>query len=142
VTADLYHERLVALARAADGAGRLDQPARAGEADNPLCGDRVRITLRLAGDRIETLAHETRGCLLCAAAAAAIGRHAPGIAPAELLAVGARLRDWLKSDAAPPDGAWPELADFAPVRAVRSRHDCVLLPFEAVRNALGDTTPR
>jgi nitrogen fixation NifU-like protein len=136
MSADLYHERLVALARAANGAGRLAPPARSGEADNPLCGDRVRITLRLDGDRIVALAHETRGCLLCAAAAAAIGRHAPGAGTGEIARTSAALRAWLKDGAALPAGSWPELADFEPVRAVRSRHDCVLLAFEAVRNAL------
>jgi nitrogen fixation NifU-like protein len=135
MSADLYHERLVALARAADGAGRLSPPARSGEADNPLCGDRVRITLRLDGDRIAALAHETRGCLLCEAAAAAIGRHAPGARTADIAQVAEALRRWLRDGAALP-ATWPELAAFEPVRAVKSRHDCVLLPFEAVRDAL------
>ncbi len=133
---DLYHAQLVALARAADGAGRLDPPALLGEADNPLCGDRVRITLLLNGDRIGALAHETRGCLLCEAAAAAIARHAPGAQPDELLALGTGLRQWLKGDRPLPEPGWPELAAFAPVKPMRSRHDCVLLPFEALREAL------
>jgi nitrogen fixation protein NifU and related proteins len=32
--------------------------------------------------------------------------------------------------------AWPELAAFAPVHAHKSRHECVLLPFEALIRAL------
>ncbi|MGH6899045.1 MAG: iron-sulfur cluster assembly scaffold protein, partial [Geminicoccaceae bacterium] len=38
-----------------------------------------------------------------------------------------------------PDTAgqlWPELAAFAPVHAHKSRHECVLLPFEALTRAL------
>lgn len=136
MTEDLYHAQLVALARAAEGAGRLDPPALSGEADNPLCGDRVRITLQLEGDRIGALAHETRGCLLCEAASAAIARHAPGRKPDDLIAMGAGLRQWLKGDRPLPEPGWPELAAFAPVKSVRSRHDCVLLPFEALREAL------
>ncbi len=133
---DLYHAQLVALARAADGAGRLDAPALFGEADNPLCGDRVRMTLRLDGDRIAALAHETRGCLLCEAAAAAIARHAAGARPRDLLALGAGLRQWLNGDRPLPEPGWAELAAFAPVKSVRGRHDCVLLPFDALRTAL------
>ena len=30
---------------------------------------------------------------------------------------------------------WPELAAFAPVHAHKSRHECVLLPFEALYQA-------
>ena len=132
-----YHARLVALARSADGAGRLSPPAQSGEADNPLCGDRVRMTVRIEDGRIAALAHETRGCLLCEASSAAIARHAAGTSATDLNDVGAALRSWLTRGTALPDGAWPELADFAPVRNVKSRHDCVLLPFEALRDALG-----
>jgi nitrogen fixation NifU-like protein len=135
---DLYHMRLVALARARDGAGRLDPPALAGEADNPLCGDRVRVTVRLTGDRIDALGHETRGCLLCEASAAAIGRRTTGGDVSSFRAVTDALRGWLKGEDPAPPRAWPELADFAPVRPVRSRHDCVMLPFEAVLDALAE----
>lgn len=137
---DLYHARLLALARTRDGAGRLDPPARAGEADNPLCGDRVRVTLRLTGERIDALAHETRGCLLCEASAAAIARHAAGADVTGFRAVADALRGWLKGEQPLPPQAWPELADFAPVRPVRSRHDCVMLPFEAALDALATSS--
>ncbi|MEX0807258.1 MAG: iron-sulfur cluster assembly scaffold protein [Dongiaceae bacterium] len=135
---DLYHERLVALARAADGAGTVSPPALSGEADNPLCGDRVRITLRLESGRIAAIAHRTRGCLLCEAAAAAIGRRAPGSGVDDIRSIAGRLRDWLKGGADLSTDAWPELADFAPVRAVKSRHDCVMLPFNALLDTLSD----
>ena len=136
MSGDLYHTRLVALARAADGAGTLPPPAFKGEADNPLCGDRVSMLLRLDGGRIAALAHRTRGCLLCEAAAAAIGRRAPGLNADQLHAIADRLRAWLKDGAALADEEWPELADFAPVRTVRTRHECVLLPFKALLAAL------
>jgi NifU-like protein involved in Fe-S cluster formation len=34
-----------------------------------------------------------------------------------------------------PDG-WPDLAAFEPVRDAKSRHECVLLPFEALEQAV------
>jgi nitrogen fixation NifU-like protein len=36
---------------------------------------------------------------------------------------------------------WPELAAFAPVHAHKSRHDCVLLPFAALTQALDQLAP-
>jgi nitrogen fixation protein NifU and related proteins len=136
VNDNFYHEKLVAMARAAIGSGEVPPPALAGEADNPLCGDRVRITLTLDNGRIAALAHRTRGCLLCEAAASAIGRRAPGSSPDELRNLEAAFRNWLKSGADLTESIWPELADFAPVRGARSRHDCVLLPFDALLRAL------
>ena len=39
----LYHERILRLARAAAGAGRLDHADAGATRDNPLCGDRVTV---------------------------------------------------------------------------------------------------
>ena len=39
--------------------------------------------------------------------------------------------------AAAPAGDWSALAVFAPVHDIKSRRDCVLLPFEALAKALG-----
>ena len=77
---DLYQQDILDLANSADGAGRLGAPDGAAQGDSPLCGDRVRMEVRLDGGHIVALAHETKGCLLCRAAAAAIGRRAAALA--------------------------------------------------------------
>jgi nitrogen fixation protein NifU and related proteins len=76
-----------------------------------------------------------RGCLLCQASAALLRRAAPGASFAEVAQARAAAAAVL-TGAAPPDGAWADLAAFTPVRAVRSRHTCVLLPFDALQAAL------
>ena len=53
--------------------------------------------------------------------------------PRRSSAVSPELRRLLAGEAVAP--RWPELAMFAPVSAVRSRHECVLLPFEALAGA-------
>jgi len=138
--ADLYHQALVRLARAADGAGRLDAPSAVATVDNPLCGDRVTVEVRLGEGRIEALAHRVRGCLLCQASASLLGRAAPGRTPAEVLEAQAALGALLRSGATPPRGPFADLALFAPVQVVPSRHRCALLPFEAVARALAEAT--
>lgn len=133
----LYHERLVALARAAHGAGRLAHPQAVATVDNPMCGDRVTIELSMDGGRVSALAHKVRGCLLCEASASLIGAHAPDATPDTLRAMADGMRA-LVVDGADPPGAWPEAAAFRPVHDTRSRHRCVLLPFEALVQALGE----
>jgi nitrogen fixation NifU-like protein len=133
---DLYHEALVRMARAATGAGRLAAADASATVDNPLCGDEVTMDVRLAGGRIEALGHRVRGCLLCEAAASLLGRTAVGVAPGEVAAARERLVAMLQAGAAPPDGAWAGLAAFGPVRSVPSRQRCVLLPFDALEEAL------
>lgn len=132
--ADLYNERILALARSREGAGRLDQPRIRVTRDNPLCGDRIALDVRLVNGRIEAVAHETRGCLLTEAAAALVARLARGATAAQALKLRASLEALLqgRTEAAEPE----ELQVFAPVATVKSRHDCVLLPFEALAEAV------
>lgn len=138
--ADLYHQALVRLARAATGAGRLPVPGASASVDNPLCGDQVTVELRLEGGRIAALAHRVRGCILCQASASILGSAAPGLTPAEAASAGEALAAMLASKAAPPAGPFAALAAFEPVRAVPSRHRCALLPFEALARALAEAT--
>jgi nitrogen fixation NifU-like protein len=134
----LYQQTLLDLARSADGAGSLARPQASATLDNPVCGDRVTIELSLEANRVAELAHTVRGCVLCAATAGVIGRHAPGLAPDALR----RLREEFEAmirDGGPTPEAWPEFAAFEPVRTARSRHECVLLPFAALAEALAKT---
>jgi nitrogen fixation NifU-like protein len=133
---DLYHEAMMRLAREQWGAGRLEAPAGVATLDSPLCGDRVTVEVRLAGGRVEALAHRVLGCVLCQASASLLGRGAAGRTPAEVEEARRGLEALLRQGA--PIGEEPigGLSVFAPVRAVPSRHSCVLLPFDALRAAI------
>lgn len=131
----LYNQRIRALADAAHGAGRLPAPTGSALLDSPICGDRVRIEVELVEGRIAAIAHEVKGCLLCRASASLIGLRAVGRTRPEVDALRAQMAALLAGGEAPDDD---ELALFAPVRAHRSRHGCVLIPFEALMSALAD----
>ena len=131
----LYNERIVALARAKEGAGRLEQPTVTVDCDNPLCGDRIQLDLRVEDGKVEEIGHKTRGCILTQAGASLIARLAPGHDARALAEFEAAARAVLAGPSdLPPE--WAELEVFAPVRTVRSRQDCVLLPFRALARAL------
>lgn len=141
---DLYHARMLRLAKGGDAGARLAAADASVTLDNPLCGDRVTIDVRCDADgRIVELGHAVRGCVLCRAAAAVLGGHAGGHAGAELEAVRARLRGRLRdAGPLPDDPQWQDLEVFAPVAAHKSRHECVLLPFDAVLRALAEAAGR
>lgn len=133
----LYHAALVERAQAGRSRGRLAAPTSSATVDNPLCGDRVTIDLTLADGKVTAVGHQVRGCLLCEAAAETIAEHAPGKTGAELAAAQTAAKALVNDGAAAPPGEWSALAIFAPVHHVKSRRDCVLLPFEALVKALG-----
>lgn len=102
--------------------------------DNPLCGDRVTVDVRLGpGGQVAQVGRLVRGCLLCEAAATLIAECAPDRVIEDLLRASGEVGDALRDGASFP---WPELEVFAPVRDVTSRHRCVGLPFEALAEAL------
>ncbi len=139
---DLYQDPVKALAQAAHGAGRLADADGSAMIDNPLCGDRAAIDVRLAADgSIAALGQAVKGCLLCQASASALAAAAPGLRPEQIGRARQGLERMLRAsdDGLGPFGevsAFAALAVFLPLRRHKSRHDCVLLPFRAAEMAL------
>lgn len=126
--ADLYHAEILCLAKDDTGHGRLENAPDHLE-HNPLCGDECHLWARIEAGVLQELAHETRGCVLCRAAAARLTELAQSQPSVEtLLQYGEALTAMLKHGTPPPD----ELALFSPVTPRRARHACVLLPFRAL----------
>jgi NifU-like protein involved in Fe-S cluster formation len=129
----LYRKALLRLAADATGAGHLPSPHASATAANPACGDRVTVEVAFEEGRIAALAHDTQACILTQASAAILGMAAPGMDPAALAALEDGVRAMLKDGAPPPR---PEYEAFDGTAAVPGRHICVLLPFQALRQAL------
>ena len=130
----LYHKALVERARAGFGKGRLPDATSSATVDNPLCGDRVTLDLSIKDGRIAEIAHHVRGCVLCEAAAATIAEHGRGADRATLEAMSAAARA-LMAEGGALDPQWQCLEVFRPVHGAKSRRECVLLPFEALKRA-------
>lgn len=132
---DLYQRAIMERAKAPVRAGRLASPDATATVDNPLCGDRVTIDVKLADGKVADIAHQVRGCALCQASASVLAGAAVGRTAADLQAARDRLKDMLGGSDA-PGTPWQELGIFTPVRRYKSRHECVILPFDAVTQAL------
>ena len=135
---DIYDAAIKDLAARARNMGRIEDADCSHDADNFLCGDRVTVEVALNGDAIENIGGKVRGCMLVQAAAAVIHGAAPGKDRA-VLADGIAQARALLSDGTPATGDWEGLNAFTPVQGHKHRHDCVLLPFEAVEACLADT---
>jgi NifU-like protein involved in Fe-S cluster formation len=136
VSDPLYAKDLLRLAAAATGAGRLDPFDAEGRAHNPTCGDRVGVTLRLGSDgRIAAMAHETTACVLAQASASILGAYLSGADTADVQRLRSQVAGMLGEGEPPP----LPFADYAALKGAatyRNRHTCVLLPIDAVLDAL------
>jgi nitrogen fixation NifU-like protein len=133
---NLYQKDVLRHAAAAHRTGRLDDPDGSVMLDNPLCGDRVTIDIKLGDGAISDIAHEAKACVLCQASASILCDKAIGADASTLENVQSQISAMLKQDAPVPQGKWEALSIFLPVADHKSRHACVLLPFEAAINAL------
>ena len=131
-----HTKAILGKAREANGAGTMEEPDAHVTVDNPVCGDRVTMEIRLSDVGVAAVAHKVRGCLLCEAAASVIGANAPGATRAEIAAARDAVTALIEDGVEIPVDGWSELSIFQPVTAHKSRHHCVLLPFEALSRAL------
>ena len=132
---ELYSAKILKAAANMPRAGRLPEPDASAEKVSKLCGSKVRVDVKLDGDRIADFAQEVKACALGQAAAAVLGEHAIGASVAEIEAARDALRAMLKQGAAPPQGRFSGLAILAPVKDYPPRHASTMLAFEATAEA-------
>jgi nitrogen fixation NifU-like protein len=114
----IYTERLLDHYRHPRNRGHLESPDLVGEEYNALCGDRVRIEVRVQEGRIAEACFDGRGCALCLGAASILTEAIAGKALHDLKSVSAK--EFLASLE-------------SPIRPARLR--CALLPWMAFRRA-------
>jgi NifU-like protein involved in Fe-S cluster formation len=132
----LYAKDVLRLAANATGAGKLAPCDAQGVAHNPACGDRVAVTLRLdAAGRITALAHETQACVLAQASVSILGAGLGGTNRADVEALRESVAAMLRDGTGAPPG-FTAYAALTGAALYRGRHACVLLPIDAVLDAL------
>jgi nitrogen fixation NifU-like protein len=139
---DLYQEVILDHGRHPRNHRRLAAADRSAKGDNPMCGDRVEVFLRLGADgRIAEAAFEGRGCAISQASASLMTEIVPGRTEGEARAIGAALRTLARTGACPAcEGAVAEalerLAPLGGVSEYPSRVKCATLAWHALDAAL------
>lgn len=134
--ADLYRDVILDHNRQPRNFGTLT-PADAGaEGFNPLCGDRLSLRLRLAGDRIADIRFEGQGCAISTASASLMTEAVKGKTRAEALVLFGRVHRLLTDDAAAVDDELGKLAALSGVREYPARVKCASLCWHTLASAL------
>lgn len=133
----LYQERILALAKAIRGVAEIESPTHRASVSNPTCGDRVDVSLLVSDGVVDAASTHVRGCALCEAGAGLLVSLAPGLAAADIETQRDVLKAWLEGK--DRDDLPAGMQDFQPVRAIRNRHKCVSLAYDACVAALRDS---
>ena len=131
---DLYQEVILDHNRAPRNFGQLPNANRESEGHNPLCGDRVRVSLHVEDDRIEGIAFQGSGCAISTASASLMTEALKGRTVEEARHLFRGFHDLLTTGGS-EDGLG-KLAVFAGVREYPIRIKCATLAWHAVQAAL------
>ncbi len=133
----LYRELVVERARRPLHAGDVDAADGAADGSNPLCGDKVHVTLRFGADhQAAEVRHRTRGCAICAASADLMAESVQGRTADEAEALLGQFDRLLQHGQPALDPATQDqlgvLLAFADLHDYKSRRKCATLPWSAL----------
>lgn len=81
---DLYNELIFDHYKKPRNFGDLPDATAAAQGDNPLCGDKVALFVKVAGGRIEEIRFKGAGCAISTASASLMTDAVKGKSPAEV----------------------------------------------------------
>jgi nitrogen fixation NifU-like protein len=133
---DLYREVILDHYQHPRNKGRLESPDVATRGHNPLCGDEVELSMKLAGDRVDEIAFGGRGCSISQASASMMTEQVKGQTLAEAEHLADLFRDLMTGDGDGSQlGQAEELQALQGVKRYPVRVKCALLPWSALREA-------
>jgi nitrogen fixation protein NifU and related proteins len=133
---DLYQEIILEHSRKPKNTGTLEQATGEAQGNNPLCGDKVTVYVKLDGDRIEDARFDARGCAISVASASMMTEILKGMTVSEAEVAFDRFQTQLTSEETPELAEDDELAALMGVRDFPTRIKCATLPWHTFRAAL------
>jgi nitrogen fixation NifU-like protein len=138
---DLYRDVILDHNRRPRNFGVLEPADARVEGFNPLCGDRLTVQLKMAGDAIADIRFEGQGCAISTASASLMTEAVKGKTRTEALALFDRVHGLLTDDAAPSDQLG-KLAALSGVREFPARVKCASLCWHTLAAALRAPDPK
>jgi nitrogen fixation NifU-like protein len=133
---DLYRDVILDHNRQPRNFGHLDAPDSRADGHNPLCGDELSVFVRMAGERVEDIRFEGKGCAISTASASLMTEAVKGKDRAAIRALFERVHALLTRADAPPDIALGKLAALSGVREFPARVKCASLCWHTLNAAL------
>jgi nitrogen fixation protein NifU and related proteins len=134
---NLYQEIILEHNRKPKNFGELPDANRTIEGRNPLCGDELKLGLRVEGDRIEDVRYVARGCAVSKASASLMSQAIKGKSRAEADELFTVVHDMLTGHL--DESRRKSLGSLAALSGVHRfpiRIKCASLPWHALKQAM------
>ena len=135
---DLYREILLDHYRQPRNHVAIDGPTCSADGSNPLCGDQVRVDVRVEGDRIADISFSGRGCSISQASASMMTEYVKSRSVAEArAAIDAFQQMMTSAEPAGLDG-FDDIDALIGVAKFPARVKCASLGWKTLEQALAD----
>jgi nitrogen fixation NifU-like protein len=135
---DLYQETILDHNKRPRNFKKLENANRSADGYNPLCGDKVKVYLRVEDGRVQDLSFEGSGCAISKASASVMTESLKGKSVEEVESIFKRFRDLVMGKAEEADDLG-KLVVFSGVCEFPTRVKCATLAWHALQAALQDT---
>jgi len=133
---ELYREVILDHNKSPRNFGRLEPADATAAGHNPLCGDRLNITLRLDGSRVADLRFEGQGCAISVASASLMTEAVKGRSRAEIGKLFEDVHELLTGRVRAPAADLGKLLALAGVGEFPARVKCASLCWHTLNAAL------
>jgi nitrogen fixation NifU-like protein len=134
--ADLYQEIILDHNKRPRNYREMPECTCQAEGLNPLCGDEVKVFVRVENDQLSDVAFQGQGCAISRASASMMTGKTKGRSTEEARALSGRVRDMLVGPEAEPARELGDLAALSGVRKFPARIKCAMLPWHTLEAAL------
>jgi nitrogen fixation NifU-like protein len=132
--ADLYQEVILDHSKKPRNFHHMADATRNVEGYNPLCGDKLKLFVKMDGDKVEDISFVGAGCAISTASASLMTELVKGKSREEAVAMMERFHDLLTTEK--PQGNLGKLAVFSGVREFPARVKCATLAWHTLKSAL------
>ena len=132
---DLYQETILDHSKRPRNRHALNDANRKAEGYNPLCGDKLKLYLKMDGDVVVDAAFEGAGCAISTASASLMTESLKGKTREEAIGLMDKFHDLLTTDT-PASRDLGKLVVFCGVRDYPARVKCATLAWHTLKSAL------
>ena len=132
---DLYQETILDHSKRPRNCHAMADANRQADGYNPLCGDKLKLFLKMEGDLVRDLSFVGSGCAISTASASLMTESLKGKSRDEALALLEKFHNLLTTDSATGKDLG-KLVVFCGVREYPARVKCATLAWHTLRSAL------
>lgn len=132
---DLYQEIIIDHSKRPRNCHTMDDATRKAEGYNPLCGDQLKLFLKMEGDVVKDVSFVGSGCAISTASASLMTESLKGKSRDEALKLLEKFHDLLTTDT-PISKELGKLVVFCGVRDYPARVKCATLAWHTLKSAL------